>query len=306
MGRIPQEVIDQVRIQADIVDVIQSYIPLKKMGRDFKACCPFHNEKTPSFVVNQQRQWFHCFGCGKHGNVITFVMERENVDFPNAIHILARKYHIFVPEETTYPARRTERGDGSAATGAAAQVRGNFKERLYMLHEKAQAWYARRLKESPDSPVATYLKTRELPEEIVRQFSENLGEDASGLCARLQMGIRAMLLSAHPALSSAYANDVDPQMCYAQQLFVAGRKGDVVIGLSTSGNAENIRNVFQVAGGLGIRRILFTGNRHGACERYADCVIDVPEAETYKIQELHLPVYHAVCIMLEEYFYGGK
>lgn len=170
MGRIPQEVIDQVRIQADIVDVIQSYIPLKKMGRDFKACCPFHNEKTPSFVVNQQRQWFHCFGCGKHGNVITFVMERENVDFPNAIHILARKYHIFVPEETTYPARRTERGDGSAATGAAAQVRGNFKERLYMLHEKAQAWYARRLKESPDSPVATYLKTRELPEEIVRRF----------------------------------------------------------------------------------------------------------------------------------------
>lgn len=151
-----------------------------------------------------------------------------------------------------------------------------------------------------------FLSKRKVPKEIVRQFSENLGEDASGLCARLQMGIRAMLLSAHPALSSAYANDVDPQMCYAQQLFVAGRKGDVVIGLSTSGNAENIRNVFQVAGGLGIRRILFTGNRHGACERYADCVIDVPEAETYKIQELHLPVYHAVCIMLEEYFYGGK
>ena len=129
-----------------------------------------------------------------------------------------------------------------------------------------------------------FLSKRKVPEEIVRQFSENLGEDASGLCARLQMGIRAMLLSAHPALSSAYANDVDPRMCYA----------------------ENIRNVFQVAGGLGIRRILFTGNRHGACERYADCVIDVPEAETYKIQELHLPVYHAVCIMLEEYFYGGK
>ena len=72
----------------------------------------------------------------------------------------------------------------------------------------------------------------------------------------------------------------------------------------TSGNAENIQNVFKVAGGLGIRRILFTGNRHGKCERYADCVIAVPESETYRIQELHLPVYHAVCIMLEEYFYG--
>ncbi len=151
-----------------------------------------------------------------------------------------------------------------------------------------------------------FLSRRVVPEEIVRQFTENLGEDASGLCSGLQMGIRAMLLSAHPALSSAYANDVDPLMCYAQQLFVAGRNGDVVIGLSTSGNAENIRNVFKVAGGLGVRRILFTGNRHGTCERYADCVIDVPESETYKIQELHLPVYHAVCMMLEEYFYGGK
>ena len=139
---------------------------------------------------------------------------------------------------------------------------------------------------------------------VLEKVTEKLGEDASGLCAKLQMGMRAMLLSAHPALSSAYANDVDPLMCYAQQLFVMGRKQDVVIGLSTSGNAENIQNVFKVAGGLGIRRILFTGNRHGKCERYADCVIAVPESETYRIQELHLPVYHAVCIMLEEYFYG--
>ncbi len=170
MGHIPQEVIDQVRVQADIVDVIQSYIPLKKMGRDFKACCPFHNEKTPSFVVNQQRQWFHCFGCGKHGNVITFVMERENVDFPNAIHILARRYHIFIPEETSYSPRRSYSQAGGASEETPQTVRVNFKERLYMLHEKAQAWFARRLREAPDSPVATYLKTRELPPEIVEKF----------------------------------------------------------------------------------------------------------------------------------------
>ena len=149
-----------------------------------------------------------------------------------------------------------------------------------------------------------FLSKRTVPAEIAARMTEKLGEDASGLCAKLQMGMRAMLLSAHPALSSAYANDVDPLMCCAQQLFVMGRKQDVVIGLSTSGNAENIQNVFKVAGGLGIRRILFTGNRHGKCERYADCVIAVPESETYRIQELHLPVYHAVCIMLEEYFYG--
>lgn len=149
-----------------------------------------------------------------------------------------------------------------------------------------------------------FLSKRTVPAEIAARMTEKLGEDASGLCAKLQMGMRAMLLSAHPALSSAYSNDVDPLMCCAQQLFVMGRKQDVVIGLSTSGNAENIQNVFKVAGGLGIRRILFTGNRHGKCERYADCVIAVPESETYRIQELHLPVYHAVCIMLEEYFYG--
>jgi len=165
MGHIPQEVIDQVRLQADIVDVIQSYIPLKKMGRDFKACCPFHNEKTPSFVVNQQRQWYHCFGCGKHGNVVSFVMERENVDFPNAINILARRYHIFIPEDTSYP-RYGERQtpDGSPP------VRTNFKERMYQLHEKAQAWFARRLAEAPDSPVAQYLATRGLPPETVEKF----------------------------------------------------------------------------------------------------------------------------------------
>ena len=111
MGHIPQEVIDQVRMRADIVDVINSYIPLKKMGRDFKACCPFHQEKTPSFVVNQQRQWYHCFGCGKHGNVISFVMERENVDFPNAVSILARKYQIYIPDESRFHNRTSGRDD---------------------------------------------------------------------------------------------------------------------------------------------------------------------------------------------------
>lgn len=151
-----------------------------------------------------------------------------------------------------------------------------------------------------------FLSKRKVPAEVAARMAGKLGEDVSGLCGKLQMGMRAMLLSAHPALSSAYANDVDPLMCYAQQLFVMGRERDAVIGLSTSGNAENIQNVFRVAGGLGIKRILFTGNHHGKCERYADCVIAVPESETYRIQELHLPVYHAVCIMLEEYFYGKQ
>lgn len=149
-----------------------------------------------------------------------------------------------------------------------------------------------------------FLLKRPVPPEVVFQMSANLGEDATGLCSALQMGLRAVNLSSQPALSTAYANDVDPKMCLAQTLFVMGKKGDSVIGLSTSGNAENIMNAFKVAGGLGVKRILLTGNGHGRCEKYADCVINVPECETYKVQELHLPIYHAVCIMLEDRFYG--
>lgn len=149
-----------------------------------------------------------------------------------------------------------------------------------------------------------FLLKRSLPCEVVQQISSALGEDASDLCSRLQMGLRAMNLSSQPALSTAYANDVDPLMSLAQELFVMGRTGDSVIGLSTSGNAQNILNAFKVAGGLGIKRILFTGSGHGKCEKYADCVINVPECETYKVQELHLPIYHTICIMLEDRFHG--
>lgn len=170
MPHIPQEVIDQVRLQADIVDVINSYIPLKKMGRDFKACCPFHNEKTPSFVVNPQRQWYHCFGCGKHGNVITFIMERENVDFPNAVMILANKYQIYIPEDDAWRSRPRD--------GRSPEPRTSYKERLYILHEKMQAWYAARLNESSTSPVAEYLKTRQLPPEIVAKFGIGAAPDS--------------------------------------------------------------------------------------------------------------------------------
>ena len=149
-----------------------------------------------------------------------------------------------------------------------------------------------------------FLLKRPVPPEKVFQMSASLGEDATALCASLQMGLRALNLSSQPALSTAFANDVDPLMNLAQELFVMGRKGDSVIGLSTSGNAQNILNAFKVAGGIGIKRILFTGSGHGKCEKYADCIINVPECETYKVQELHLPIYHTICIMLEDRFYG--
>ena len=118
------------------------------------------------------------------------------------------------------------------------------------------------------------------------------------------MGLPCISLLSHPALNTAFMNVVDPALIFAQQLFVLGRKGDAVIGISTSGNAENIFNLFKVAQVKGIISILLTGQDHGISEKYADLVIHVPESDTYKVQELHLPIYHCLCIMLEENFYG--
>lgn len=103
MGLIPEETIAQVLERCDIVETISEYVALKKMGRNFKACCPFHHEKTPSFVVNPDKQIYHCFGCGVGGNVISFVMNHDHMDFPSALRYLARKAGISVPETTQEP-----------------------------------------------------------------------------------------------------------------------------------------------------------------------------------------------------------
>ncbi len=157
---VPDEIVEAIRARADIVDLVQSYIPLKKAGQTFKACCPFHQEKTPSFTVNPVRQIFHCFGCGKGGDVFRFVMERENVDFPNAIHILARKYNVYIPEE------RERRGSAPLKP----EEKPDFKERLYTLHEKILEWFERNLSIKPEIPVAKYLATRKLPEDFIQKF----------------------------------------------------------------------------------------------------------------------------------------
>ena len=124
------------------------------------------------------------------------------------------------------------------------------------------------------------------------------------LIDHLQMGLRCISLLSHPALNTAFMNDVDSDLVFAQQLFVLGRPGDVVLGISTSGNAVNICNLFKVARSKQISTILLTGSGHGSSEKYADQVIHVPESETFKVQELHLPVYHCLCSMLEDSFYG--
>jgi DNA primase len=90
-GRIPQPFIDEVVARSDIVEIIGARVPLKKSGREFKACCPFHNEKSPSFWVSPDKQFYHCFGCGVHGTVIGFLMQYEKMEFLDAVADLAQR-----------------------------------------------------------------------------------------------------------------------------------------------------------------------------------------------------------------------
>src|SRR5213082_3692988 len=91
LGRIPQNFIDELIARADIVEIIGARVPLKKAGREYKACCPFHDEKTPSFSVSPDKQFYHCFGCGKHGTVLGFLMDYDHMAFPEAVEELATR-----------------------------------------------------------------------------------------------------------------------------------------------------------------------------------------------------------------------
>jgi D-sedoheptulose 7-phosphate isomerase len=124
------------------------------------------------------------------------------------------------------------------------------------------------------------------------------------LAKNLECSLMAIPLVAHEALTTAYINDVDGLGVFAQQLFGYGRKGDVFLGISTSGNSKNIINATVVARASGIKVIGLTGAKGGELASVADVSVKVPETETYMIQELHLPIYHCWCLMLEDRFFG--
>lgn len=125
------------------------------------------------------------------------------------------------------------------------------------------------------------------------------------LVKNLECSLMAIPLVAHEALTTAYINDVDGLGVFAQQLFGYGRSGDVFLGISTSGNSKNIMNAAIVARALGIKVIGLTGASGGELAEFADVSVKVPENETYMIQELHLPIYHCWCLMLEDKFFGN-
>ncbi|MCW8908401.1 MAG: CHC2 zinc finger domain-containing protein, partial [Sedimenticola sp.] len=151
-GKIPAQFIDELLNRVDIVDLINSRVSLKKAGRDYQACCPFHNEKTPSFTVSREKQFYHCFGCGAHDNAIGFLMEYDNLSFVEAVEELAAQAGMEVPREQ-------------------GQQEGPDYRPLYEILEESARYYQWQLRKHPQAKKAvSYLKQRGLTGEISREF----------------------------------------------------------------------------------------------------------------------------------------
>lgn len=146
--------------------------------------------------------------------------------------------------------------------------------------------------------------SRVIPEDFARKLEEADPVRGAWLSTTLEQGLTALPLVAHEAMTTAYINDVDGCGVFAQQLYGFGRKGDVFLGISTSGNSENVLNAAVVAKAMGIKVVGLTGNTGGELAKMADAAVIVPEERTYMIQELHLPIYHCWCLMLETRFFG--
>ncbi|BBM65728.1 DNA primase [Vibrio alfacsensis] len=160
-GHIPRSFIDDLLARLDIVDIIDARVKLKKKGKNYGACCPFHNEKTPSFSVSQEKQFYHCFGCGVHGNAIDFVMEFERLDFVEAIEELASYLGLDVPREQ-------RSGGGQSQSGP--QASSSEKRSLYDLMGSIGQFYRNQLKQPASKVAIEYLKNRGLSGEIVQKF----------------------------------------------------------------------------------------------------------------------------------------
>ena len=148
-----------------------------------------------------------------------------------------------------------------------------------------------------------FLKQRPLSEEQKTEMKNNTSLVDDELLSKLQGGLPAIALPSFTALNSAFCNDVDSELIYAQSLMGLARKNDVLIAISTSGNSKNVFGAVKVAKALGIKVIGLTGNTGGKLKEFSDISICAPEAETFKIQELHLPIYHYLCAAVEDYFF---
>lgn len=168
----PEELVEEVRLKNDIVDVVSGYVRLQKKGANHWGCCPFHNEKTPSFAVNGAKQMYHCFGCGAGGNVFTFVMNYENYTFPEAVKMLAQRAGVTLPE---------------AEYDEEQKKRQNHRQRLLDVNKEAATFFYYQLR-SPQGQVGyRYLAERALSDETMRRFGLGYaGKSGAGLIQHLK------------------------------------------------------------------------------------------------------------------------
>lgn len=148
-----------------------------------------------------------------------------------------------------------------------------------------------------------FLKKRPLSDETKEEMKKKMPSSDGEFFSKLQCGLPAISLPSMTSLNSAFCNDVDPVLIYAQAVFALARENDILIAISTSGNSENVCAAVEVAKGLGCKVIGLTGRTGGKLRECADTCICVPEDETFKVQELHLPVYHCICAMVEAHFF---
>ena len=146
-GRIPRVFINDLLARTDIVDLIDARVKLKKQGKNFHACCPFHNEKTPSFTVNGEKQFYHCFGCGAHGNAIDFLMNYDKLEFVETVEELAAMHNLEVPFEA---------GSGPS------QIERHQRQTLYQLMDGLNTFYQQSLQQ-PVANIFFRLQVRAAP-----------------------------------------------------------------------------------------------------------------------------------------------
>ncbi len=158
-GYIEQNLLDEILSRVDIAELIASYFPLKRAGRNFKACCPFHNEKTPSFMVNPERQIFHCFGCGKGGNAFTFLMEHERMGFMEVVELLAHKSGVVLPKQSSHPEK-----DSSISN-------------IYKINSLASSFYQGFLYSPEGATAREYFKKRQMHPDVCKFFGLGLSSD---------------------------------------------------------------------------------------------------------------------------------
>ena len=149
-----------------------------------------------------------------------------------------------------------------------------------------------------------FLLKRPIPDSKREDMKARCPEIASSVLDKLQMGLPAISLTSINALNSAFANDVDPELMFAQSVFALGKAEDVLIAISTSGNAKNVAEAARVARAIGMKVVALTGRDGGALKKLSDVCVIAPECETFKIQELHLPIYHYICAAVEKNFFG--